>query len=400
MSWKRASASLLLLTLTISLLILVSPNAQQQIVSINETNAHKTSQQISPSLVIRSNSDFADLGVTGAGTRADPYIIRNLVISVENRTCIDVRDTTAYFIIFNCILKTGDQDPAIEFTNVANGQILRCEVRGGSNGIEIYNSIDCSVANTTIYGSWNAVHLDLTTNCTVSFSRLSSSLRGILLEGADFCRIVNNSIYANKISGVDLAAFSDNNTVIENSIGWNGISLGPEANAFDYGEDNHFDDNESIGNTWSDYNGTAPYGILGTSGAVDSFPGLLVDTQAPLLNGLDDTAIDVETPGNTLTWQVSDEFPNNYSVQIDHGLETFSPWNGDDITVNLDNLPVGTHTYVLTVYDGAGNTASDQVVVNVVSFILGGIGTELVMIASGITVVSFVVIILVVRKLS
>ena len=113
-----------------------------------------------------------------------------------------------------------------------------------------------------------------------------------------------------------------------------------------------------------------------------------------------DTAIDVETTGNVLTWIASDEYPDRYRIEIDGYLLSSSSWNGDPITTNLDALSVGSYSYVITVYDAVGNSVMDTVYVSVVSFVLGGIGTELVMIASGLTVAIFLVMMLIIKKLS
>ena len=70
------------------------------------------------------------------------------------------------------------------------------------------------------------------------------------------------------------------------------------------------------------------------------------------------------------------------------------------MTFDLDHLIVGTYMISITVSDGAGNSATDSISVIVVEFILGGLGTELVMIASGITLVVFLVMIVLVKKMT
>jgi hypothetical protein len=120
----------------------------------------------------------------------------------------------------------------------------------------------------------------------------------------------------------------------------------------------------------------------------------------PILVPHYDTAIDVESVGNTLTWLAYDVFPWSYII-AENGQNTIvSVWVGGEITMGLDHLALGTWTITIIITDGAGNETSDEVFVSVVSFILGGIGTELVMIASGLTVASFVMIIILSKKLS
>ncbi|MFW9793116.1 MAG: hypothetical protein ACFFEE_02345 [Candidatus Thorarchaeota archaeon] len=113
-----------------------------------------------------------------------------------------------------------------------------------------------------------------------------------------------------------------------------------------------------------------------------------------------DIAIDVGTNGNILTWVVVNEFPHWYRICYDEYTLTSLNWNGDPIAVNLDWLDVGSYRFNATVYDAAGNNASDSAYVNVFSSAFGGLGTELVMIASGLTVAIFIVVTLIFKKLS
>jgi hypothetical protein len=101
-----------------------------------------------------------------------------------------------------------------------------------------------------------------------------------------------------------------------------------------------------------------------------------------------------------MTWTASDEFHFQYSIYVNDEFADGGIWDGRSVSFSLDYLTVGTYSIVLNVTDGAGNVGSDEVVVSVISFILGGIGTELVMLASGVTVVCFLVIILVIKRLS
>jgi parallel beta-helix repeat protein len=398
---KRVAATLfLIIILMIPVAGLVSNNLVDEAVTISHVQNHILSQyQTSAPINITSNSDFVAAGASGTGTPVDPYVFENLAISTQG-TSISIQNTTAYFIIYNCILESGDTEPAIQFNNVENGQVILVEISGGNSGIEITNSQDISVSNASIYGSWNGISLNTASNSTVTYSRVFNNYRGMLLWSSSYCQISNNSIYSNTENGIELTWFSHNNTILGNSIGWNGITDESGENAADYGADNHFDDGVSIGNSWSDFNGTTPYEIVGSSGAIDSYPELLEDTEAPVVSRLFDMVIDVETNGNLMTWIASDEFPQSYSIRINGELVVASVWNGGDITVDLDSLEEGSHTYILTLYDGVQNTTSDQVIVNAVLFVLGGIGTELVMIASGITVVFFVVIILLIKRMS
>jgi hypothetical protein len=51
------------------------------------------------------------------------------------------------------------------------------------------------------------------------------------------------------------------------------------------------------------------------------------------------------------------------------------------------------------VYDAAGNNASDEVIVTAVYFMLGGLGTEMVMWASALTVVILLLVVVIIKKM-
>jgi hypothetical protein len=75
-------------------------------------------------------------------------------------------------------------------------------------------------------------------------------------------------------------------------------------------------------------------------------------------------------------------------------------WDGSEITVSLDGLPAGVFTMVMNVSDVAGNTATDEVIVDGVNFLLSNIKLDLVVWASTLTVVIFIAIVIVVRKMA
>jgi parallel beta-helix repeat protein len=381
---------------------LVATLSPSHLRSINVTpkGASSVAQyQTAEPIIIRGNSDFALFGATGVGTPSDPYRFENLAIST-NLTCIDVEATTAYFVISNCRLEANGVFGAILFTNVENGRVVNCEIIDATYGITVIDSVDISIENTTIYDLNYGIYLSRVSNSTIIGCTTFYNYRGIVLERTDHCQIRDNLIYANWQYGIEIALFSHNNSVYGNSIGWNDIINENRYNVIDTGEDNYFDDNVSIGNYWSDFNESESYVIPGAANSVDSFAQLLEDDVNPVLVPLYDTAIDVDRVGNSLTWLAFDVFPRSYVIAENAQNRIFSVWLGGEITMGLDHLAMGTHTITIIITDGAGNEASDEVLVSVVSFVLGGIGTELVMIASGLTVASFVIIIILSKKLS
>lgn len=70
--------------------------------------------------------------------------------------------------------------------------------------------------------------------------------------------------------------------------------------------------------------------------------------------------------GNTITWYPYDNNLYRYEVELDGEALEAGFWTGDEITVNVDNMNVGVHTIVCTIFDIHDNTAEDTVIVTVV----------------------------------
>jgi parallel beta-helix repeat protein len=93
------------------------------------------------------------------------------------------------------------------------------------------------------------------------------------------------------------------------------------------------------------------------------------DTIAPDIIGPVAFAYVVGQTGRTIAWIPEDYDPASYSVTLD-GIEVMSgAWNSttENVTISADGLAVGTHTFVVTFVDGSGNSATDTVVVTVLT---------------------------------
>jgi len=351
-----------------------------------------TSSQLDDPIQITNNAELAEQSSSGVGTRSDPYIIEDKMI--DSAYSIQVSGTSAFFVIRDSeFVHYPGTRPVIEFVNVENGIIENCYVRGGNVGISFRDVTDCSIINCVTYDAFDGILIDNSNNCTVANCSIFGNTYGVISVNADYCDIINNSLYSNTNIGLQLEPFCENNTVAGNNFGWNRFM-----NLADYGANNVFDDGV-VGNAWSDYNSSEDYIIPGTGGSTDFFATLLTDTVNPTLFGRLDTVVDVESNEEVLTWMATDDFHYQYHISIDGDLVEDGMWDGRPITYDVSNLGVGTYFVNITVIDAVGNADTDEVTVSVISFILGGIGTELVMIASGVTVVCFVVIILIIKRL-
>jgi parallel beta-helix repeat protein len=89
------------------------------------------------------------------------------------------------------------------------------------------------------------------------------------------------------------------------------------------------------------------------------------DVDAPTIDEPEDITYYFGTTGNRIIWSPEDEYPASYEVSLNGTVIISESWQGSRIVVEVDGTPIGTHHYVLTVYDGSGDSASDTVTVNV-----------------------------------
>ncbi len=88
-----------------------------------------------------------------------------------------------------------------------------------------------------------------------------------------------------------------------------------------------------------------------------------IDTQAPILNNPSDISYIVGTTGNSITWSPTDDHPLSFMVTRDGTEIDSDTWNGEAITVNVDGLSIGSHTYICTVSDSLNHSTSDTIIV-------------------------------------
>ncbi len=423
-------------------------------------------------ILISDNSSFQNAGFTGSGSQEDPYILSDVQI-IMVIPCIDIRGTSAYFIIENSHFKTINDDwNVIDLQNVTNGIFRNCTIESGYNGLNIIDSANTSLVNCTINDSKNygldiddcsnislinttvcdvyrfiyqlssyATLLDqcwfnnsvgtlldgdntVVTNCTfsnggntmfsgshvvfrdnfcyelgsgmfestrdtnytVSGNTFISCAYGISISAADNIVITNNTFYRNSIGiffqndprsctvanntlyrndySIVLSTFGSSgtggaNNISHNIIGWNNKNAKNTA-----GYISNWDDGIS-GNSWSRYSGTGVHVIDGGQGDVDNYPSQLVDTQPPVIESSGNYEFIEGSTGNYVRWNITDDFPYLYTIQIDDIVETRTLID-DHVILDFDSFAFGTYSVTITAIDGRGNSANDSVVVNVI----------------------------------
>jgi len=306
---------------------------------------------------ILSDDDFETQGWPGSGTLEDPYRIENLrMLALRSFSpCIEIKDTTAYFIISNCDFAGEDIEDhsGINLWNVTNGQILNntfTHCRYGIYGRQVYSSV---IANNTFRDSWRGVFLEHAEHTIVTQNIFENNDEGTIIYRSYFTIFENNTLQ-NNINGLWIEYRSN-----ETEVRWNTF-IDNIQNAIDDGEFDIFYENY-----WSNYTG------------IDADFDGYGDTSHPipgLAGNLDTHPIAIPFEGPYVTW---DEIPTD--LFFDHGVEVSvqlyassfagidSYWLNDTtyfvidafgLLSNSSLLPFGAHALEIRVYDGYGHYCS------------------------------------------
>ncbi|MFX1555021.1 MAG: right-handed parallel beta-helix repeat-containing protein [Promethearchaeota archaeon] len=109
---------------------------------------------------IYSDDDFTvENGVTGgSGTKNDPYTIEGWEIDTNLYTAIDIKHTTAYFVVRNCLLKNATF--GIYLKELSVGSITDCHILFNIWGIGIFDSSNIVLRNNTLYDNDYTIFID------------------------------------------------------------------------------------------------------------------------------------------------------------------------------------------------------------------------------------------------
>ncbi|MHA1682561.1 MAG: hypothetical protein ACTSUE_16610 [Promethearchaeota archaeon] len=105
---------------------------------------------------------------------------------------------------------------------------------------------------------------------------------------------------------------------------------------------------------------------VGQWSGTNSIGPFLIDLVHPSISSPGDKQYVVGATGNTVTWNVSDLNPNNYTIYIDGEQETNGTWTSlNQIEFNLDGKSTGSYEITLEINDLAGNVINDTVILTV-----------------------------------
>ena len=95
--------------------------------------------------------------------------------------------------------------------------------------------------------------------------------------------------------------------------------------------------------------------------------GITVYEATPIIDPVDDIEYWEGSTTNSITWNVSNDQPKNYTIYLDGEIDASGPWDGSDIYYDIDGLSVAEHNVTLVVYSESGEFAYDTVFVTVLA---------------------------------
>ena len=146
-----------------------------------------------------SNYDWC----SGAGTLANPYIIENVTIDGQySGSCIEIRNSNAYFILRNCTLYNSwfinffDDSAGIKLDHVNNGILVNNNCSFNRfHGIYLFYSDHNTVSGNILNDNYNGVYLSWSENNYVSENLIEDSIEyGIYLEWSDWIMLSENNM--------------------------------------------------------------------------------------------------------------------------------------------------------------------------------------------------------------
>ncbi len=331
-------------------------------------------------IVIRTNEDFDKEGWIGDGSSDNPYTVSFFEFTdAIDEACINISDTTAYFVITNCTFETIDFACAINLQNVTNGRIQYCTTGSNVWGITVHDSANiqleyltsnaciimeysfmCNISHCSLLGApGDGVYLHgcafvLIQECEI----LSCCANGICLEDTMFSSAIGNRLQGNDICEIDVVGSSMWNYIYNNIVyyyewGWEIAS--------DNGLFNSWDDGVSIGNWWSDYSGSGNYSIFGSADSVDHYP---MGHSSVVLVSHDDVQFEINSAAS-ITWTAFSEVPSNFIIYRDGEIQKSEEWDGSDISISIPTDTLGLYNFTLLVNGISGDNKTDTVIVKI-----------------------------------
>jgi parallel beta-helix repeat protein len=354
-------------------------------------------------ILIRSDADFLEQGWEGDGSLLNPFVIENLNITLSDQTCILIYNVTDHFVIRNSYLSTtGVLADNIQIIRSRNGVVDNCTITGGRYGVSISSSRDITVTNCTVYATNMGITVSLSDQCFIGSNTVYETHRGIRFYGTANGTVSSNIVYRATEGGISMDYGTADNQIFYNYIGWNGPEGRTDSNfnAVDDGQNNVWDDSIGFGNFWWGYEGSEIYNIGGSGDASDRYPTYFNDTQAPIISNRADDLVyeDGDSSSYIINWTAYDSHPYRYEINRDGIVIDSEVWHLQSVSLDVGGLDEGVYNFTIIFMDGSGNRQTDSLIVYVIFYVLGDIGTEFVWYSSILAVFAVMTAIVLMRK--
>jgi parallel beta-helix repeat protein len=226
---------------------------------------------------INSDSELSLIASAGNGSQLNPYLIENYVINGTglNSHGILIGNTTAHFIIQNCIIQEVDNSySGIVLENLTNGRIQDSTINNSNFGIYLHKTNDTTINDNKVNDNEYGIYLEDSNGLEILRNNLSNHYyHGIYILHTNNSHIHGNIAYNSYHSGIRLSGWHNNiteNTAYHSKMGW----LNPNGL---YAAGAHY--NNIDGNNFSH---NIDYGITVSSSTYNNFSNNLIkDNGAP-----------------------------------------------------------------------------------------------------------------------
>ncbi|MFX0183654.1 MAG: NosD domain-containing protein [Candidatus Hodarchaeota archaeon] len=191
-------------------------------ITTQKMSSIQTYDPIYSPILVTSNDTFNSEGFTGLGTIDDPYKLEWKNITLSSNKLIEIRNTTAYFIICNNLLNGLNQsESGIILSNVTHGTIEDNIVRNMPMDLGIHldsNSSNNIISNNTIYNCAGGIDLIKSNNTIISDNKLwGIEIWGVTIGDSNNITITNNTVN----NGGGIGTETSSNTSISNNTVYN-----------------------------------------------------------------------------------------------------------------------------------------------------------------------------------
>jgi parallel beta-helix repeat protein len=217
----------LLAVLSISLVLVV--------VSQRTLVPHEHASRNIPQIRIEGDRDF-DAGhgvVGGSGTVSNPYLIDgwqiNVSLACPEGLCagIIVQNATASFAIENVTVRGGVHDNGIWLSSVKNARVESTSIVTGGDGIHVQASTNVTLSGNTVAEADTGISLTQSQDVLVYANSLFRGSQGIVIEDSSRISLLGNILNSNNANGF-LFSHVTNSTIEGNMISktaFRGIAL-------------------------------------------------------------------------------------------------------------------------------------------------------------------------------